>query len=555
VDLAADRSMLRNLLNRVLRPREGDPRQLRESAKQAAERGEAPLARALLERALLLDSESPGAHSDLGNVHLLLGEDAEAERRYQAALALSADYAPALANLGVLRARRGERAVALELFRRAVRADPWSERAIEGLVGSLPDDKVPHEDIALMREIVARFPGHAGAHAALGRLYLRGAFDAAPALAALDRALQLGHRNADTLTAHGVALQELGRIEDALAAYDAACTRDAQHVGARFHRAIALLTLGRFAEAWPDYELRLLSEDRPQRTFPFPRWQGEGLAGKTLLVYAEQGIGDEILFASCLPQIVAAAGHCVIDCAPKLATLFQRSFPTATVRGSYQTDPVDWAIPLAIDLQIPTGSLPLHLRREGSRFPAHAGYLRAEPGKVARWRDRIRALGPGRAIGISWRGGTPRTRTERRSLALAELAPLLRLPGCHFVSLQYDRDVAGEIGHFAAGAGLRIHHWQEAIDDYDETAALATALDGIVSVCTAIVHLAGALGRPVWVLTPRVPEWRYGSLGEGMPWYPSVRLVRQTESGVWAPVVEAVRQDLLSGTSQGIGAR
>jgi hypothetical protein len=123
------------------------------------------------------------------------------------------------------------------------------------------------------------------------------------------------------------------------------------------------------------------------------------------------------------------------------------------------------------------------------------------------------------------------------------------------VSLQYDRDAPEEVAHFAAGAGLRIHHWQEAVDDYDETAALATALDGIVSVCTAVVHLGGALGRPVWVLTPRVPEWRYGSLGESMSWYPSVRLVRQAESGVWAPVVDVVRQDLLSGTLQGTGAR
>ena len=547
--------MLRSLVKRVLRRREEDPRELRASARRAAERGDAPLARTLLERALLLDPESPGAHSDLGNVHLLLGEDAEAERRYTAALAVSANYAPALANLGLVRARRGERAEALELLRRAVRADPHSERAIGGIVGWLPDDAVPHEDIALMREITVRFPEHARAHAALGRLYLRGAFDAVPALAALERALELGHRNADTLTAYGVALQELGRIEDALAAFDAACALDAQHVLARFHRAIALLTLGRFAAAWPDYELRLLSEDRPQRAFPFPRWQGGSLAGRTLLVHAEQGIGDEILFASCLAETVAAAKHCVIDCAPKLAPIFQRSFPAATVRGGYQSEPVDWALSLGIDLQVPAGSLPLHLRREGGRFPAHAGYLRADPGKVARWRERIRALGPGPAIGISWRGGTPRSRTERRSLALSELAPVLRLPGFHFVSLQYDQDAAPEVARFASQAGLHVHHWQEAIDDYDETAALATALDGIVSVCTAIVHLAGALGRPVWVLTPRAPEWRYGSLGDRMPWYPSVRLVRQAESGVWAPVVDAVRQDLLSATLQGIGAR
>ena len=553
--------MLRSLLNRVALGRatrrgEQDLRELRESARRAAEGGDAQRARALFEQALALDPRSPGAHSDLGNACLLLGDDAGAARHYSAALALAPGHAPALANLGLLRARQSDRAGALDCFRRAVRADPGALQAIRSLVDSQPDDVVPREDIALMRDLVARFPDHAAAFSALGRLLLRGAFDAEPALPAFERALALGLEDADTLTGYGVALHEVGRFEDALEAYEAARALDPGHVGARFHRAIALLTLGRFAEGWPDYELRLLSEDRPRRAFPLPRWQGESLAGKTILVYAEQGIGDEILFASCLPEVVAAAKHCVVDCAPKLAAVFQRSFPNATVRAGYQGDPVDWASPLGIDLQVPAGSLPLYLRRDGSSFPAHAGYLRADPLKVARWRDRLRALGPGRAVGISWRGGTPRTRTERRSLPLAELQPLLRETGFHFVSVQYGPDAAAEASQFASQSGIRLHHWQEAIDDYDETAALATALDGIVSVCTSIVHLAGALGRPVWVATPRVPEWRYGARGERMPWYPSVRLVRQAErGGAWQPVVDAIRQDLRSNIAQGIGPR
>jgi len=543
--------VLRRLLSRIAPGGAQDPRPLRESARRAAEAGNIEGARVELQRALELDPRSPATHSDLGNVHLLLGEDAEAERRYAAALALAPSHAPALANLGLLRARQGDRAAALDCFRRAVRAEPWAVQAIRSLADWTPDGAVPHEDIALMREIARRFPDHAAAFAALGRLLLRGAFDAAPALEAIERAIALGHKDADTHTAHGIALHELGRLEDALAAYETARTLDPQHGGARFHRAIALLTLGRFAEGWPDYELRLASEDRPQRAFPFPRWQGESLLGMTLLVYAEQGIGDEILFASCLPEVVAAARHCVIDCAPKLAALFQRSFPTATVRGGYQSDPVDWARSLGVDLQTPAGSLPLHLRRAGSGFPVHAGYLCADAGKVDRWRDRLRGLGPGRTIGVSWRGGTPRTRTERRSITLPELAPVLGLSGFHFVSLQYDQDAAAEVTDFASKFGRHIHHWPDAIGDIDETAALVMALDGVVSVCTAVVHLTGALGRPVWVMTPRVPEWRYGAQGEHMPWYPSVRLVRQVESGDWTPVVDAIRRDLLSGAQEG----
>ncbi|MCG6876974.1 MAG: tetratricopeptide repeat protein [Betaproteobacteria bacterium] len=536
--------MLRRLLSRVL-PRDADDSgELRELARRAAVDGQIRQAHELLERAVALDPRSPDAHSDLGNVYLMLGEDAKAERSYGAALALSAQHAPALANLGLLRARRGDRAAALECFRQAVRADPWSVQAIRSLVDWLPDDTVPDEDIALMREITARFPDHAAAWAALGRLHLRGAFDAVPAVDALERAVALGQQDADTISGLGAGLQEVGRLEDALAAFERARSIDPQHVSARFHRAIALLTLGRFAEGWPDYELRLRSEDRPQRAFPFPRWGGEDLDGKTILVHAEQGIGDEILFASCLPEIIARAKHCVIDCAPKLAAIFARSFPAATVHGGLQSEPVDWALPLGIDLQIPAGSVPLQLRPDVAAFPAHQGYLRADPEKARRWRERLAALGPGRAIGVSWRGGTLRTRADRRTLPLSDLAPILREPGFHFVSVQYGPDAATEVDRFAAESGIRIHHWPEAVDDYDETAALVAALDGITSVCTAIVHLGGALGGPVWVLTPRVPEWRYGAYGNRMPWYPSVHLIRQTERRVWAPVVDAARREL-----------
>jgi len=538
--------VLRRLLNRVLPRGSEDIRELRESAHRAASDGQVQRARELLERALELDPRSPDAHSDLGNVCLMLGQDAKAERSYAAALALSAHHAPALTNLGVLRARRGERAAALDCFRRALHADPWSVQAIRGLVDWLPDDAVPDRDIALMREIAGRFPDHAAAFAALGRLHMRGSFDAVPAVAALERAVALGQHDADTYAALGVGLQEVGRLEDALSAYDRARSIDPHHVGARFHRAVALLTLGRFAEGWPDYELRLQSEDRPQRRFPFPRWNGESLSGQTILVHAEQGIGDEILFASCLPEIVARAKHCVIDCAPKLAAVFRRSFPTATVHGGNQGDPVDWASSLGIDVQIPAGSVPLHLRPDTRSFPVHRGYLRADPEKVARWRERLAALGPGRTVGVSWRGGTLRTRAERRTLSLSDLAPILRETGIRFVSLQYGPGAQSEIEGFASETGIRVHHWPEAIDDYDETAALSAALDGIVSVCTAIVHLGGALGRPVWVMTPRVPEWRYGAYGDRIAWYSSVRLLRQSEAGKWSPVVDAIHRELIA---------
>ena len=172
-------------------------------------------------------------------------------------------------------------------------------------------------------------------------------------------------------------------------------------------------------------------------------------------------------------------------------------------------------------------------------FPRHSGYLAPDEQKKAAWKRRLDALGPGAKLGLSWQGGVGHTGKARRSLTLEQLLPLLRLAGVHFVSLQYT-EVGDEIRNLAARHGITVHHWQEAIDDYDETAALVCALDRVVTVCTALVHLTGALGRPAIVMVPFGSDWRYGAQGERMLWYPSVRLIRQRAIGDWSPVIESV---------------
>ncbi|MGB3936709.1 MAG: glycosyltransferase, partial [Burkholderiales bacterium] len=221
------------------------------------------------------------------------------------------------------------------------------------------------------------------------------------------------------------------------------------------------------------------------------------------------------------------------------AGLFARSFARASVHGGAQTGPADWlAAAGPLDVAIPAGSLPKFLRRTPADFPRHAGYLQAAPERVRAWRERLDALGPGPKIGLSWRGGVPQTGRGSRSLDLAELLPVLRLPGLTFVSLQYGHP-GDALAALRAQHGIAVQHWQEAIDDYEETAALACALDLTLSVCTALVDLAGALGRPVWVLAPVRTDFRYGLTGEAMPWYPSARVFRQARYGDWQPVVAA----------------
>jgi hypothetical protein len=201
------------------------------------------------------------------------------------------------------------------------------------------------------------------------------------------------------------------------------------------------------------------------------------------------------------------------------------------------------------------GSVPQYLRQTYADFPRHSGYLKADPERVQRWRERLAALGGGLKVGISWQGGAVKTRRAVRSLALAQWLPILRAAGARFVNLQYT-DCSGEIAEFKAASGIELVDWPEVREDYEDTAALVSALDLVISVCTAVIHLGGALGKPVWVMAPYSPEWRYGIAGEEMPWYPSVRVFRQPRYGEWEPVIERVADELQrrAGTPAQVGA-
>lgn len=350
----------------------------------------------------------------------------------------------------------------------------------------------------------------------------------------------------------GSAFFALGRIADAIAAYQRALKLAPDFPDALFHIGLIRLMSGEYSEGWQGFEQRFRRDKNRTMRACSPIWDGTSLRGRSVLVMREQGLGDEIMFSSCYQQLISQAQRCFIECDPRLEKLFIRSFPGAVfcpledLKTTVQTDPG-----AVIDGRIYAGSLPQHLRKAPKDFPVHDGYLKADPLRVAYWRTRLQSLGAGLKVGISWRGGTVFTHRERRTLSLQSLMPVLSLPGVHWVNLQYGkRDL--EIAELRKTGGIDVADWPEAIDgDYDETAALVGALDLVISVCTSVVHLTGALGRPAWVMTALVPEWRYGLSGSTMPWYPQVRLFRQSEQGAWDPVVTAVegelRQKILSG--------
>jgi hypothetical protein len=350
----------------------------------------------------------------------------------------------------------------------------------------------------------------------------------------------------------GIVLQDLGRLDEAIASYDAAIARKPDFTLAIWHRSLAYLLRHEFARAWPDYELRLTSADAPRREAQFPRWDGSSLTGRRILIYAEQGLGDEIMFASCVSDVVAASAHCAIECSRKLEPLFRRSFPSASVYAANPGNPLTPGCRVPdVDVECPIGSLPLYFRRNRADFPRHNGYLQADCELVALWRERLAALGTGLKVGISWQGGTHKSRRPVRSLPLEQWLPILESKDVHFVDLQYT-DCRAEVAQFTAASGVRVHSWDEVREDYEHTAAVVAALDLVVSVCTAVIHLGGALGTPVWVMAPFSPEWRYGIAGDGMPWYPSVRIFRQPSYGEWGAVVDAVAQRLREMTRDGV---
>lgn len=343
----------------------------------------------------------------------------------------------------------------------------------------------------------------------------------------------------------GVSLAYLGQFEAAKQLFDKVLARDPNNTGLRFYRAMINLLTENYAEGWQDYKYRFMDEPNHIRLLPFPSWKGEPLAGKTILILAEQGLGDQVMFASCLTDLAALAPKkIVLEAHERVAKTLRRSFPDIEVFSSTQKRLFEW-LPknLEPDFYAPIGALPGHFRNSIERFPSHAGYLRPSPERVEFWKRELANISGKPKVGISWRGGTQKTRSSVRSMTLPDLSPVLSNPNFHFVNLQYG-DVAAELEAFNVRSGIDITHFPEAIQDLDEFAALISALDLVITVCNTTVHFSGALDKEVWVMAPTIPEWRYGYSTRHMRWYPSARLYRQPATGGWKEVISDIASDL-----------
>jgi tetratricopeptide (TPR) repeat protein len=523
----------------------------------------------LYARALKAAPDNFDALHLLGLIKAQSGQMGEAHRLMAAALKINPNAPDALVNFAnVLHAlkRDGE---ALTYLDKALALRPGDQEALLYRGNALNALDRPEDAIACYDAVLARNPAHGDAllnrgtaRARLGRhadaltdfdavltriphhveaLYNRGTAllelerpDAA--LAAFDAAVAAAPKHTGAWTNRGRALQALNRHADAVASFEKAIAVDKNFADAHSNMALSLLTLGQLSRGFAEYEWRWkrtgMSDAR--RNYRGRPWLGEFPIGqRTILLAAEQGLGDSIQFVRYAPLLARSGAKVVLEVQPELKALLAGVDGVALCHARGETLP-------AYDVYCPLGSLPLAFKTEPATIPADIPYLRADETHVAKWRPTIEAL-PGKRVALAWAGHAKHPNDRNRSIALAQLEPLLALDGISFVSVQ--RDLRGD-DEVILARHKSVTHIGDKLDDMADTAAVLALADLTIAVDTSVIHLAGAMGREAWVMLPFSPDWRWTLTGDHSPWYPRMRLFRQAKPGDWSGVIASLRDAL-----------
>jgi tetratricopeptide (TPR) repeat protein len=484
-------------------------------------------AAASFEQALALRPDDADLHVSLAEVLIALGRHQAAIGHFERAIALRPQPAILHHALGMALAAGGRHEAALIAYDRAIALQPAFPEALSNrgnalkALGRLPEALASHEQALALR------PDLAAIHVNLGHV-LRELDRLPQARVAFERAIALQPDLADAHSALGLVLERMGHFAEATGSYDRAIALRPGYPQARFNRALISLLLGDYPLGWAEYEARW--QDDPAalapRRYPQPLWLGQApLAGRTILLHAEQGLGDTLQFCRYVPVVAAMGARVVLEVQRPLAGLMRGlAGVDQLIEQGQPVPPIDWQCPLM--------SLPLALKTTLDSIPLAQGYLRADPQRVVAWRER---LGPAQSprVGMVWSGSTTQGNDPSRNLSLAQL--LAHLPaGLACVSLQ--KEIAATDRPLLA-AHPHILDVSASLADFSDTAALCECCDVIISVDTSVAHLAGALGKPLHVLLPWVPAFRWLLDREDSPWYASARLHRQGPDRQWAPVL------------------
>jgi hypothetical protein len=427
------------------------------------------------------------------------GRDDDAIALYNTLLARAPNHLPAYNNLGVALRKTERFAEAVACYRRSLEADPDNPQTLSNLGNALKDLHRLDEAIATLRRAVGLRPDDAGIVYNLG-----------------------------------IALKDAGRLDEALAQYARAQSLRPDDRDIPWDTALALLAKPDFARGWPAYESRWRLKDVVPPAYAQPRWDGAPLGGRRILLTSEQGFGDSLQFARFIPRVKALGGHVIVETRPPLARLL------ATVQGIDEIAVAGVPTP-AFDMHCPLLSLPMVLRTDLRDLPGPIPYMAPPAGAGAKV-DAFLAPVAGRLkVGLVWSGSVTFKNNRNRATTLRAFLPLLETPGVAFVSLQKGPPIAELQSSGCRGLLLDA---DPIVDDFADTAALLERLDLVIMTDSAVAHLAGALGRPVWVLLCYAADWRWLRERDDSPWYPSMRLYRQKTPGRWDDVIARVQKDL-----------
>ncbi|WP_144152944.1 tetratricopeptide repeat protein [Paraburkholderia sp. BCC1885] len=482
------------------------------------------------DQALAIMPRHPAILLTRGRTLIDLGRPSEALVSLNDAIASQPDFVEALYNSAIALERLGRANEAMQRCERVLALEPRHAGALISRGNALlrmAQCEAALSDYTLALEIESG-SREALCNAGTALRYL-GRYD--EALRSYDGALALDEKFAEAWSNRGGTLYQMCRAQEALESYDRATAIDPNYAEAHVGRAMLFLSEGDFTRGWPDYEWRLSDPKAAHRAriLPQPMWRGETpLAGKTILVHAEQGFGDTLQFCRYATLLAERGAHVVLEVHPPLKSLLM------TLHESVQVVPAGELLP-TFDCHCPLLSLPFAFATDQQSVPNRTPYLHPDRARVQRWENLLGSKQRLR-IGLAWSGNREHVNDRSRSIGLATLMPLLEADA-QWISLQ--KDVRDEDARVLGDSGIVCV--EDEMRDFADTAALVQSLDLVISVDTAIAHLAGALNRPVWILLPDPAEWRWLRDREDSPWYPGARLFRQQTAGRWQDVIHAVR--------------